>query len=439
MAYVLGALIVVVVLLASIALHEVGHMVPAKKFGVRVSQYMVGFGPTLWSRTRGETEYGLKAIPAGGYVRLVGMYPTADAVDAGSPRGLFGRIAADARDASAEEIHPGEDHRALYRLSAPKKIVVMMGGPVMNLLIAVVLLTIAYVGIGIPAQTTTVASVSQCVLAADAAADATCTDDDPVAPAAAAGLQVGDTIVEYGGVAVTSWTQLSDLIRASADEAVPVVVERDGSRVTLTATPVVADRPVVDDQGNVVTDADGTVQTSQAGFLGIGPTTALQHQSILTIPGTVWNLTWQTAKVVVTLPGRIVDLARDTVNGTQRDSTSVVGPVGVVRFAGEIASSSADGVDLALKTVGLLEILAALNISLFVFNLIPLPPLDGGHVAAALWEGTQRQVARWRGRPRPRPFDTARLVPVAYAVFVLLTGAGLLLVYADVVNPVRLG
>ena len=178
MAYLVGVLVVLVGVLVSIALHEVGHMVPARRFGVRVSHYFVGFGPTVWSRTRGETEYGIKAIPLGGYVRLVGMYPTAEAMGNPQPRTVFGRIAAQAREVSAEEIRPGEDHRAFYRLSAPKKLVVMLGGPVMNLVIAAVLLGIAYVGIGVPGSTTTLGSVSQCVLAADAPADQQCTPTD---------------------------------------------------------------------------------------------------------------------------------------------------------------------------------------------------------------------------------------------------------------------
>ncbi|BDO42626.1 site-2 protease family protein [Cellulomonas sp. NTE-D12] len=438
MAYVVAVLIVVVVLLASIGLHELGHMIPAKRFGVRVSQYMVGFGPTLWSRTRGETEYGLKAIPLGGYVRLVGMYPTAAAVEAKEPRTWAGRLAADARAASAEEIHPGEDHRAFYRLSTPKKLVVMMGGPVMNLLIAVVLLGIAYVGIGIPGTTTTVAEVSQCVLPASSTAS-TCQAGDPAAPSAAAGLKPGDHVVSYDGTAVTSWTQLTALIRASGGQTVPMVVQRAGSPITLTVTPIVTDRPVLDANGNVVTNADGTAKTQKAGFLGATPTTATQRMSVLSLPGQMADRTWQTMKIVVALPQRTAQVVSETVNGQPRDSSSVVGIVGVGRLAGEIASDKAAGVDLGLRAVGLLEMLAALNISLFVFNLIPLPPLDGGHVAAALWEGAKRQVARLRGLARPRPFDSARLVPLAYGMFVVLGGMGLVLVWADLVNPVRLG
>jgi len=432
-----GVLVFVVVLLGSIALHEVGHMVPAKRFGVRVSQYMVGFGPTLWSRTRGETEYGVKALPLGGYVRLIGMYPTDEAVGAREPRGWWQRVAADARAASASEIRPGEDHRAFYRLSTPKKLVVMLGGPVMNLVIAVVLLLVAYVGIGVPVAGTTVASVSECIVAADAPAGTACTDDDPLAPAAAAGLRPGDRIVSYDGVEITSWPQVSGMIRDSGDRTVPLVVERDGQEVALTVTPVVAERPVVDDDGAAVTDGSGAVVTREVGFLGVGPSTEVQRQSVGKALSVAASSTWQTVQVVVTLPQRVADLVSTTVSGGDRDATSIVGPVGVGRFAGEIAAM--DSAPVAVRAAGLLSTLAMLNLALFVFNLLPLPPLDGGHVVAALWEGGRRQVARLRGRVRTRPSDSALLVPLAYTVFVVLGGVGLLLVYLDIVNPVRLG
>ena len=247
MVYLVGVLILVVVLLASIGLHELGHMVPAKKFGVRVSQYMIGFGPTLWSRKRGETEYGLKAIPLGGYVRLAGMYPPARAVgDPPADGGWAARVAADAREASAEEIPEGEDDRAFYRLSTPKKLVVMLGGPVMNLVIAFVLLAIAYAGIGIPAATTTVDAVSQCVLPASAPATQTCGPSDTPAPGAVAGVKPGDRIVSFGGTAITSWDQLTTLIRAAGGQTVTMVVERGEQQVALQVTPAVAARPVLD-------------------------------------------------------------------------------------------------------------------------------------------------------------------------------------------------
>ncbi|AEE45658.1 M50 family metallopeptidase [Cellulomonas fimi] len=440
MAYLLGVLVFVVVLLASIALHEVGHMVPAKRFGVRVSHYMVGFGPTLWSRTKGETEYGLKAIPLGGFVRLVGMYAPDEAVGNPPARTWLGRLARDARQASAEEIRPGEDHRAFYRLSTPKKLVVMLGGPVMNLVIAVVLLGVALSAIGAPTGTsTTLQAVYACVLPSDAPADRTCTDADEPAPGAAAGMRPGDTVVRYDGTDVTSWAQLTELIRASGDQEVPVVVERDGARVDLTVTPVVADRPQLDDAGEAVLGPDGEPVMTRVGFLGVQPMMALERTPVLEVPGVVAERTWQTITVVATLPARVVDLVQSTFGSQERGVDSIVGVVGIGRFAGEIGAYEGLGdLGLEVKVVSWLEMLAMLNVALFVFNLIPLPPLDGGHVAAALWEGARRQVARLRGLPRPGPSDSARLVPLAYAVFVLLGAVGLLLVYADIVNPVTI-
>lgn len=438
MAYVIGVVVLVVGILVSIALHEVGHLVPAKKFGVRVSQYFVGFGPTLWSRTRGETEYGVKAIPLGGYVRLIGMYPTPDAVGNPPVRGFFSRMAADAREASAEEIRPGEDHRAFYRLSTPKKLVVMLGGPVMNLLIAVVLLAVTLVGIGTPGSSTTLSSVSQCVLPAGSTAT-DCSADDPAAPGAAAGIEPGDTVVAYDGVAIESWEQLSGMIRGTGEQAVPITVERDGERLDLTVTPVVAERPVVDDAGAPVLDAAGELVTTQVGFLGISPGTELQRQPVSEVATLTGTAVWQTGKAILTLPANLVGIAQSAFGGAERDATSVLGPVGIARLAGEVASTDVQGVGIAERVATMLQLIASLNVALFVFNLIPLVPLDGGHVAAALWEGIKRQVARLRRRPRPRPADAARLQPLALGVFVLLGGMGLLLVYADIVAPVSFG
>lgn len=440
MAYLVGVLILVVVLLASIALHELGHMVPAKAFGVRVNQYMVGFGPTLWSRTRGETEYGIKGIPLGGYVRLAGMYPPATAVgDPPADGGWAVRLAADAREASAEEVPAGEEERAFYRLSTPKKITVMLGGPVMNLVIAAVLLAVAYVGIGIPGPTTTVQAVSACVPAAGAAATQACTAADQPGPGAVAGVQAGDRIVSFGGTAITSWDQLTTLIRAAGGRTVPMVVERAGRQVTLQVTPAVTQRPVLDANGIPVTGANGQALTEQAGFLGVTATEATQRASLLSIPGLVANRTWATIKVVATLPVQAYQVLHETLTGQPRGSSSIVGIVGVGRFAGDIASAQGTGINWGLKAAGLLEMLAALNLSLFVFNLIPLPPLDGGHVAAALWEGLKRQAARVRRLPKPRVADTARLVPLAYTVFAILGVLGVMLIWADIVNPVSIG
>ncbi|QTE30578.1 M50 family metallopeptidase [Pengzhenrongella sicca] len=435
MAYLVGVLVMVVGVLISIALHEVGHMVPARRFGVRVSQYMVGFGPTLWSRTRGETEYGIKAIPLGGYVRMVGMYPTPDAVGNPPVTNWFARVAQDAREVSVEEIRPGEEHRAFYRLSTPKKLVVMLGGPVMNLVIATVLLTVVLCGLGVASLSSTVSAVTPCVPAAGATE---CAAGDPQSPAAAAGLAVGDTVTSFDGTAVTSWTQLSGLIREAGGESVPVVVDRDGADVALTVSPVQLDRAVVDADGEPVLAADGTARTESVGYLGIGPSYVLARQPLSAVPAAIGAAVAGTAEVVLHLPARVVDVAQSAFGSQERDANSVIGVVGIGRIAGEVAADGGGDLGLLGQVVTMLSLIASLNIALFVFNLIPLLPLDGGHVAGALWEGARRQVARLRGLPRPRPVDVARMMPLAYGVFVVLAGVGVLLIYADIVRPVSL-
>jgi len=436
MAYVVGLLVLLVGLVASIALHELGHMIPAKRFGVRVSRYMVGFGPTLWSRTRGETEYGIKAIPLGGYVRLVGMLPSAEAVGARPGAGRMGEMVQDARAASADEIRPGEEHRAFYQLSAPKKVVVMLGGPVMNLVIAAVLLAVVLVGIGLPgAATTTVGMTLPCVLPVDAPADRVCTSADQPTPSAAAGLQVGDVLLSYGGFPIGTWEDFLAAVREVDGGAIPLVVDRAGEQITLSVSPIVTERPVFDEQNRPVLGENGEIVTEPARYIGLSPTSTMERQPVSQVVPVVGTAVWETTKAMVALPVKLFDIAKAMAVGGERDP-SVMGLVGVGRAAGEIAATDAPGGGLAERAVPMLLLIASLNIALFVFNLIPLLPLDGGHVAGALWEGAKRQRARLRGLPRPAPADMARMMPLAYGMFLVLTAMGVFLIVADIVRPV---
>jgi membrane-associated protease RseP (regulator of RpoE activity) len=442
--YLLGVLAFAVGIAVSIGLHEIGHLVPAKRFGVRVTQYMIGFGPTLWSRKRGETEYGVKAIPLGGYIRMIGMFPPKRGDDPRfirrSSTGRMSLLMDQARTQSMDELQPGDEDRVFYKLSVPKKVVVMMGGPTMNLVIAAVLLTITTTLLGTAAASTSVDAVSACVLPVSAAADATCTTADAPAPAAAAGLKPGDKILSYDGKPISSWDGLTTSIRASNGSAVPIVVRRHGQDISLQITPILTDRPVVDSQGNERKSASGAVLTQRVGFLGVTAAETLQRQSITQVPGVLWTGVSGTAGVVLHLPQKMAGVVQAAFGSGQRDANGPVSIVGVGRFAGQITSDEPKtGFGLGGWLLDIFSIIAALNIALFVFNLIPLLPLDGGHVAGALWEGARRMVARLRHRADPGPTDVARLLPIAYAASAVLIAMSVLLIYADIVNPIKLG
>ena len=446
--YLLGVLFVALGISASIALHEVGHFIPAKKFGVKVTQYMVGFGPTVWSRTRGETEYGLKAVPLGGYIRMIGMFPPKPGADPsmlrGSSTGRFSQLMDQAREESMEQVKPGDENRVFYKLSTPKKLVVMLGGPTMNLVIAVVLLGGIFTLYGIGQITARVSAVSQCVqvVPANGVAAAACSPSDPQAPANLAGIRPGDRIVSLAGQPVRIWDDVRALVRPNGGRQISVVVDRAGKTLHLTATPILNDVPRVNDAGNLVVGPDGKALTDRVGFMGFSPSYEIVKQPLTAVPALVGTQIAATAGVVLRIPQKMEGIAKAAFGGGVRDP-SLMSVVGVGRVAGEVADGQLTGLtgsdSATSKFVILLSLIASLNLALFVFNLIPLLPLDGGHAAGALWEGLKRQVARLRGRPNPGYVDVAKALPVAYAVSIALIGMSVLLIYADVVNPIKLG
>jgi membrane-associated protease RseP (regulator of RpoE activity) len=433
----LGIALFAVLIAVSIALHEVGHLLPAKRFGVKVTEYMIGFGPAVWSTVKGETRYGLKAVPLGGYIRMIGMLPPApDGTSRSMSTGRFAAMVNDARQQSVEEIVPGEEDRAFYRLPVRKRIVIMLGGPTMNLLLAFILFAIVLVGIGIPEPTMQVRNVSPCVPTAtqpagDALPSGECPTGSVASPAATAGIVAGDTIVAIDGEPATEWLATTTWIRSHAGATAVFTIDRGGQTLQLPVTIATAERPVIDEQGNA------TSETVTAGFVGLGPEFAWVGQPWTSVPQYMWTLTVQSVQALVMLPVKLYHLVADTlIGGGERSMDSPVSVVGASRLGGDIAAMDEP---MTAKVATFLGLAASLNLFLFLFNLLPVLPLDGGHVAGALYEAIRRKVAQVRGRPDPGPVDMARLLPVAYVVAGALLLMGVIVIWADLVKPISLG
>ncbi len=450
MLYALGVVIFAVGLLASIALHELGHMLPAKKFGVKVTQYMVGFGPTAWSRRKGDTEYGVKWIPLGGYIRMIGMVPPrADGSRSRWPRRMVTAIE-EFRRTSRAEVEPGDADREFYRLTPGKKMIVMLAGPSMNFLIYLLITVVVLMAIGIEHvgnPTLKINAVEKCVVAANSQAAQTgkCPAGAPVAPAYGK-LQPGDTILAVNGAQVSSWDQLVAQIQPAAGDQLDLLVRRSGHDITVPITPAT----------NTVYASDTGTATKKAGFIGIEPVEPKYFQTVpvTQIPGQVGGQLRQALDAVGSLPAKIGSLWQTVFDGKPRDATGAIGIVGIGRLGGQFASTNR--IDLQEKVVALLGLLASVNLLLFFLNLLPLLPLDGGHVAGALFEAAKRGRARLRarslahhggtalevdavGRARKAIYvDTAQMLPIMYGVASLLIAITLLTFYADIVHPVKL-
>jgi membrane-associated protease RseP (regulator of RpoE activity) len=394
----IGWVIFIVALLVSVMLHETGHFVLAKRFGMKVTRYFVGFGPTLWSTRRGETEYGIKALPFGGFVKIVGMHSLDDPED------------------------PADEPRSFRRQPAWQRIAVLCAGSFMHFLLAFLLIFGLALGVGIEnVSTTQLGTISQCVPSSlTALANGTCTKSNPVSPAEKAGLRAGDTVTAFDGRPVTNWTQLGNAIRgAPPGSPATITVRRDGKLVTLHTTLA-------------------SVSGRSGAFLGIEPAVVFQ------VPGPLGAISYAgsafgqvvsgSAHAVAALPAALPKLFSKNRSGTAAGQVSSV--VGAAEATGAAVAANWGW---QYKVSFVLLLIASLNIFVGLVNMLPLLPMDGGHVAVIIYERIRAWLARLRGRPDPGLVDMAKLLPVSFSLFMVIIVVSVLLVLADIVNPVNLG
>jgi len=389
----LGVLAFVAALLFSVMVHEFGHYITAKRYGMRVTEFFLGFGKRIWSTQRGETEFGLKAIPAGGYCKISGMTP---------------------KEELPFEVQP----RAFYKAKTSQKLVVLGSGSFLHFVLGFLLLFILFAGVGVSKVLPTVSQVVPCV-----PKSAECTPNDPISPAKSAGILPGDEIIGVNGVRNMDWEEITPILRASAGKNLSLIINRDGQEIIINTVP-----------------ATRVVDGEARGFLGIinefGQVRENPIEALASSASATRDLFAGSLKALVGLPAQIPSLFGQTFLGEERNGEGLVGIVGVARVSGEAASSGV--LTSGEKLATFLLLVASLNIFVGIFNLVPILPLDGGHIAVALYEGARNKIYRMRGKEILGPVDVEKLTPITVVVLALLIFLTLLLLFADIFNPINL-
>ncbi len=392
---IIGVIAFVVALLLSVMIHEAGHYLTAKRFGMKVTEFFVGFGQKIWSTQRGETEFGVKAIPAGGYCRIAGMTPR-------------------------EELSEADADRAFVKAGVTQRLIVLGAGSFLHFVIGFVLLLTLFSAIGVTSLTNQVERVSDCI---PQTATEVCSSKSTPSPAKNAGILAGDQIISINGVEYTEWAQAVRVIRSSAGKQLDITVNRNGGLIDILVTPAFR-------------DLDG----EKIGVIGVinkvGTVTYAPIPAVIKAGSFTFEILQNSLTALISLPSKIPDLINQTFGNEERDPEGLVGVVGVARVSGETAETKA--LTGREKIATFVLIIASLNLFVGMFNLLPLLPLDGGHMAVAIADGVRNTRAKAKGLAKPAPFDVERLTPITMVVFILMASLSLLLLTADILNPVRL-
>ena len=377
---IIGILGFIAALLLSVMIHEFGHYLTAKRYGMKVSEFFLGFGARIWSTKRGETEFGLKAIPAGGYCKIEGMTPN-------------------------DVMPEGEESRAFYTAKSSQKLIVLGAGSFLHFVLGYILLFVLFAGVGTNQLLPTINQVVK------------------ESAAQSAGILAGDEVLSINGKQIENWYKDVQIIRNSKGAPLTLLIKRGTEEITISTS---AKLETIDGTERYVLGIINDVGIKRSDLV-----TSIKNAGIVSKDFLV-----QSVKSLIKLPSKIPALWGQAVSGETRDPNGLVGVVGVARVSGQAVGSDALSITERLSTFIL--IIASLNIFVGLFNLLPILPLDGGHMAVAIADEIRAFIARLRGRARPAAIDVTLLTPITMVVFVILAALTVLLLIADIVNPVIL-
>jgi membrane-associated protease RseP (regulator of RpoE activity) len=388
-------LVVIAALVGMIFMHELGHFLTAKWAGMKVTEFFIGFGPRIWSFRKGETEYGVKAIPAGAYVKIVGMH-------------------------NLDEYDPADADRTYLSKPYWRRMSVAVAGSTMHFVLALTFLFSLFAFVGVPGGSLT---DPEWVVAEGIVEDS---------PAAAAGVEAGDRIVSVDGEAVESFEDFTEVVRARPGETVPVVVERAGDRFEVEVT-LAARHPQTRERVGFFGVGDDYVPQTVGAVDAVGESFAQFGELV---EGTLSGL------AQILSPSGLVDLGQRVIEGPDsgpavaggnddepapsapaNDDARPISVIGVGQIGAEL---------LEREPSMALQLFVLLNVFIGVFNLVPLLPLDGGHVAIATYEKIRSMLQHGR----PYHVDVAKLLPITYAVVLVLVFLGISTIYLDIADPI---